>query len=234
MEQEINENNFLEYGEHNGNLYGTHLDSIRNVIKEGLSKKLTGNDGSLTNFWILGKMCVLDCAPSALKLLHNSPEFMPFVIFVAAPGMEQLKQLYAERRAAGGSQRNLAVSFKKIVTFAWWCRLCHSNNCLIYVVCNAIPLNVLVWPSKLDQVQLTSRQNVGILGVSLWGEIFVARIVLSVNLGFLVNSSSFSELLGLLGVSSRFKYPKRFESFEARKKRIKRFQQAFNELLKSF
>jgi len=55
-------------------------------------------------------MCVLDCAPSALKLLHNSPEFMPFVIFIAAPGMEQLKQLYAERRAAGGSQRNLAVS----------------------------------------------------------------------------------------------------------------------------
>ena len=55
-------------------------------------------------------MCVLDCAPSALKLLHNSPEFMPFVIFIAAPGMDQLKQLYAERRATGGSQRNLTVS----------------------------------------------------------------------------------------------------------------------------
>lgn len=37
MEQEIAENNFLEHGEHNGNLYGTHLDSIRNVIKEGLN-----------------------------------------------------------------------------------------------------------------------------------------------------------------------------------------------------
>ncbi|CAH1718180.1 unnamed protein product [Chironomus riparius] len=89
FEEEVNLNNFLECGEHNGNLYGTHLESIRMVIKEG-------------------KMCVLDCAPSALKLLHNSPEFMPFVIFIAAPGMEQLKQLYAERRAAGGSQRNLA------------------------------------------------------------------------------------------------------------------------------
>lgn len=60
---------------------------------------------------IPGKMCILDCSPSALKLLHNSPEFMPFVIFIAAPGMDQLKQLYAERRAAGGSQKNLAVSF---------------------------------------------------------------------------------------------------------------------------
>lgn len=37
MEQEIHENNFLEHGEHNGNLYGTHLDSIRNVIKDGLT-----------------------------------------------------------------------------------------------------------------------------------------------------------------------------------------------------
>lgn len=59
---------------------------------------------------IAGKMCVLDCAPSALKMLHNSTEFMPYVIYVAAPGMEQLKTLYAERRATGGSQRNLAVN----------------------------------------------------------------------------------------------------------------------------
>jgi len=99
MEQDIRENNFLEYGEHNGNLYGTHLDSIRNVIKEG-------------------KMCVLDCAPSALKLLHSSPEFMPFVIFIAAPGMEQLKQLYAERRAAGGSQRNLTFDRQSSIRYS--------------------------------------------------------------------------------------------------------------------
>ena len=35
MEQEIRDNQYLENGEHNGNIYGTHLDSIRNVIKEG-------------------------------------------------------------------------------------------------------------------------------------------------------------------------------------------------------
>lgn len=35
MEQEIRENKFLEFGEHNGNLYGTHLDSIRDVIRQG-------------------------------------------------------------------------------------------------------------------------------------------------------------------------------------------------------
>ncbi|XP_053666298.1 protein PALS2 isoform X1 [Anopheles marshallii] len=88
MEEEIRENKFLEFGEHNGNLYGTHLDSIRDVIRQG-------------------KMCVLDCSPAALKTLHNSPEFMPFVVFIAAPGMEQLKLLYSERRSASGSTRNL-------------------------------------------------------------------------------------------------------------------------------
>lgn len=55
-------------------------------------------------------MCVLDCSPSALKILHSNPEFMPFVIFIGAPGMETLKQIYAERKATGGSQKNLAVS----------------------------------------------------------------------------------------------------------------------------
>jgi guanylate kinase len=36
FEEEVHLNNFLECGEHNGNLYGTHLESIRAVIKEGL------------------------------------------------------------------------------------------------------------------------------------------------------------------------------------------------------
>ena len=37
MEQEIKENRFLEYGEHNGNLYGTHIQSIKDVINGGKS-----------------------------------------------------------------------------------------------------------------------------------------------------------------------------------------------------
>lgn len=36
MEQDIKENNFLEFGEHNGNLYGTHLDSVRDIIRQGM------------------------------------------------------------------------------------------------------------------------------------------------------------------------------------------------------
>lgn len=46
----------------------------------------------------------------ALKILHNSSEFMPYVIFIAAPGMEQLKHLYGIGRSTGSSNRNLTVS----------------------------------------------------------------------------------------------------------------------------
>ncbi|XP_034825474.1 protein PALS2 isoform X1 [Maniola hyperantus] len=80
MDRDAHAGRFLEYGEHNGHLYGTHLDSIRAVIKEG-------------------KMCILDCAPQSLKLLHNSSEFLPYVVMIEAPGIEQLRNLtYASNR----------------------------------------------------------------------------------------------------------------------------------------
>lgn len=91
METDIREHRYLEYGEHGGHLYGTKLDSVRELIRAG-------------------KMCVLDCSPAALKILHNSTEFMPYVIFIAAPGMEQLKWLYDLARSTGTSSRNLTVS----------------------------------------------------------------------------------------------------------------------------
>lgn len=93
MEADIREHRFLEHGEHGGHLYGTKLDSVREMIRAG-------------------KMCVLDCSPAALKILHNSTEFMPYVIFIAAPGMEQLKSLYDLGRSTGASSRNLTVYFK--------------------------------------------------------------------------------------------------------------------------
>ncbi|GJQ82836.1 vari [Trypoxylus dichotomus] len=91
MEEDIRKHKFLEYGEYNGNLYGTHLDSIRDIIKQG-------------------KMCVLDCSPQALKMLHNSAEFLPYVIFIAAPGMEHLKTLYD----VGRSNSNLRYSSRNL------------------------------------------------------------------------------------------------------------------------
>lgn len=44
MDADIRNGRYLEYGELNGNLYGTKLDSILSVVRSG-------------------KMCVLDCSP---------------------------------------------------------------------------------------------------------------------------------------------------------------------------
>ncbi|KAF2367597.1 PDZ domain [Trinorchestia longiramus] len=84
MEIDIRNGRYLEYGELNGNLYGTKIDSILSVIRSG-------------------KMCVLDCSPDSLKFLHNSSELLPFIIFLAAPGMDQIKYMYAEKKGFYGS-----------------------------------------------------------------------------------------------------------------------------------
>ncbi|XP_069941247.1 protein PALS2 isoform X1 [Cherax quadricarinatus] len=88
MEADIRQHRYLEYGELNGNLYGTKLDSILSIIRSG-------------------KMCVLDCSPASLKYLRNSSEMLPYVIFLAAPGMDQIKSLYNIGSSMGSSSRNL-------------------------------------------------------------------------------------------------------------------------------
>ncbi|XP_065055770.1 peripheral plasma membrane protein CASK-like isoform X2 [Rhopilema esculentum] len=56
---------FLEYGTHENAMYGTKLDTIRDVINNGY-------------------IAVLDVEPPALKLLRCA-EFAPYVVFIAAP-----------------------------------------------------------------------------------------------------------------------------------------------------
>ncbi|XP_018326864.1 MAGUK p55 subfamily member 6 [Agrilus planipennis] len=102
IEEEIKQYKFLEYGEYNGHIYGTHIDSVRDVIKQG-------------------KMCVLDCGPAALKILHNSTEFLPYVIFIAAPGMEQLKNLYDVSKSTNNlrySSRNLTFDRQSSIRYS--------------------------------------------------------------------------------------------------------------------
>ncbi|RWS03997.1 MAGUK p55 subfamily member 6-like protein [Dinothrombium tinctorium] len=81
MEADIADNKYLEYGEYQGHLYGTKLDSIRAVIRSG-------------------KMCVIDCNPQCMKLLKTA-EFMPFVVFIAAPPIDQLRFMHEWGRHHG-------------------------------------------------------------------------------------------------------------------------------------
>ncbi|XP_014048064.1 MAGUK p55 subfamily member 2 isoform X3 [Salmo salar] len=73
MEADIKNGRYLEHGEYDGNLYGTKMDSIHEVVEAG-------------------RICVLDANPQALKVLRTS-EFLPYVVFIKAPDFEVLKAM---------------------------------------------------------------------------------------------------------------------------------------------
>ncbi|XP_042280977.1 MAGUK p55 subfamily member 6a isoform X2 [Thunnus albacares] len=74
MEKDIKESRYLEHGEYDGNLYGTKIDSIHEVVDTG-------------------RTCILDVNPQALKVLKTA-EFMPFVVFIAAPELDTLRAMH--------------------------------------------------------------------------------------------------------------------------------------------
>ncbi|XP_027032704.1 MAGUK p55 subfamily member 2b isoform X4 [Tachysurus fulvidraco] len=73
MEADIKSGRFLEHGEYDGNLYGTKINSIHEVIESS-------------------KVCILDVNPQALKVLRTA-EFLPYVVFIEAPDFEVLKEM---------------------------------------------------------------------------------------------------------------------------------------------
>ncbi|XP_024917559.1 MAGUK p55 subfamily member 6-like [Cynoglossus semilaevis] len=74
MEKDIKKGRYLEHGEYDGNLYGTKIDSIHEVVS-------------------MGRTCILDVNPQALKVLKTA-EFMPFVVFIAAPELDTLRAMH--------------------------------------------------------------------------------------------------------------------------------------------
>lgn len=74
MEEDIFSGRYLEFGEYEGALYGTKLDSVREIIASG-------------------RICVLDCNATCLKLLKTS-DYLPFVVFIGAPTLDQLRYIH--------------------------------------------------------------------------------------------------------------------------------------------
>uniref|UniRef100_A0A915Q2I2 PDZ domain-containing protein n=1 Tax=Setaria digitata TaxID=48799 RepID=A0A915Q2I2_9BILA len=71
MLSDIQTNEYLEYGTHEECMYGTKLETIRNIHRTG-------------------KMAILDVEPQALKVLRTA-EYAPFVVFIAAPNLQGLQ-----------------------------------------------------------------------------------------------------------------------------------------------
>ncbi|XP_078395043.1 protein PALS2-like isoform X2 [Cetorhinus maximus] len=96
MEMDIKSSRYLEHGEYEGNLYGTKIDSIHEVVSTG-------------------RMCILDINPQALKILKTA-EFMPYIVFVAAPELETLRAMHKAVIDAGITTKLLTdTDLKKTV-----------------------------------------------------------------------------------------------------------------------
>ncbi|KAJ8251821.1 hypothetical protein GJAV_G00225790 [Gymnothorax javanicus] len=90
MESDIKNGRYLEHGEYDGNLYGTKISSIHEVVETG-------------------RVCILDVNPQALKVLRTS-EFLPFVVFIEAPDFEVLKAMNRSAIEAGIATKQLTDS----------------------------------------------------------------------------------------------------------------------------
>uniref|UniRef100_A0AAX7TSA4 Membrane protein, palmitoylated 4-like n=1 Tax=Astatotilapia calliptera TaxID=8154 RepID=A0AAX7TSA4_ASTCA len=72
FENMVYHNRFLEYGEHKGNMYGTSIESAKEVLNSG-------------------KICVIDIEPNALQAVRTH-ELRAFVIYVKPPTLERLRE----------------------------------------------------------------------------------------------------------------------------------------------
>lgn len=91
MEQWVNEGRFIEYGEYKGNLYGTTVDSVVSVIKQG-------------------RICILNPHPQAIRMLRT-PDLKPFIIFVKPPPFPALKETRQTGRVRSTFDSNYSRGF---------------------------------------------------------------------------------------------------------------------------
>lgn len=124
MERDIKDSRFLEHGEYDGNLYGTKIDSIHQVVAAGrtcildINPQASGQLAAETldqegEWWgwvgrgLFSDVC-WNCV-QALKVLKTA-EFMPFVVFIAAPELDTLRNMHKAVVDAGLTTKLLTVS----------------------------------------------------------------------------------------------------------------------------
>lgn len=70
----VDRDEFLEVSESEGYMFGTTYQDVRSIISQA-------------------KLAVININPETLKILHHSPEFLPYVIFLSVPSVASMKQL---------------------------------------------------------------------------------------------------------------------------------------------
>ncbi|XP_019732466.1 peripheral plasma membrane protein CASK isoform X2 [Hippocampus comes] len=121
MMQDISNNEYLEYGSHEDAMYGTRLETIRNIHQQGL-------------------VAILDVEPQALKVLRTA-EFAPYVVFIAAPtitpGIDEDESLQRLQKESEILQKTYAHYFDQtIINNEIDDTICHLEEA-VELVCNS-------------------------------------------------------------------------------------------------
>ncbi|XP_041699910.1 peripheral plasma membrane protein CASK-like isoform X16 [Coregonus clupeaformis] len=99
MMQDISNNDYLEYGSHEDAMYGTRLETLRQIHEQGL-------------------ISILDVEPQALKVLRTA-EFAPYVVFIAAPtitpGIDEDESLQRLQKESEILQKTYAHYFDQTI-----------------------------------------------------------------------------------------------------------------------
>lgn len=107
FENDILQRKFVEHGEYEKAYYGTSIKAIQVVVNSG-------------------KICVLNLHPLSLKILKSS-DLKPFVVFVAPPSLEKLRQ---KKQRQGETVKVSAflyiLRYWGIDTPQWWCHLFYT------------------------------------------------------------------------------------------------------------
>lgn len=94
MEGEIQEHKFIEAGQYNNHLYGTSIQSVKEVAEKVSVNVMAqgGERGDGANFMICviqGKHCILDVSGNAIKRLQMA-NLHPIAIFIRPRNIENI------------------------------------------------------------------------------------------------------------------------------------------------
>uniref|UniRef100_A0A6Q2YJP3 Peripheral plasma membrane protein CASK n=1 Tax=Esox lucius TaxID=8010 RepID=A0A6Q2YJP3_ESOLU len=107
MMQDISNNDYLEYGSHEDAMYGTRLETIRQIHEQGMISILD----------VEPQVCLVSLSV-ALKVLRTA-EFAPYVVFIAAPtitpGMNEDDSLQRLQKESEGLQKTYAHYFDQTI-----------------------------------------------------------------------------------------------------------------------
>ncbi|VDO94415.1 unnamed protein product [Schistosoma margrebowiei] len=134
MIRDIANNEYLEYGSHEGAKYGTKLDTIRQIHATSL-------------------IAILDVEPQALKILRTA-EFSPCIVFIAAPTLTNITNGQNNNNNNNGNNNN-DESLERLTRDSALLEQHYSHFFDLKIINNNIEETIIQLKRVIDDFQIT-------------------------------------------------------------------------------